>query len=110
MGARDDDGDRLPLFVSLGMVVLDELRLPDGQVLHDCVGGSGAYATLGARIVTPPSSASEVGCLIMAGLDFPKEIAQLFRSWGITLEMNMDDTMESTRGLLEYHDEQFGRA
>lgn len=37
------------IFVSLGMVVLDELRFPDGQVLHNVGGGSALYSPL------PPS-------------------------------------------------------
>jgi hypothetical protein len=96
-------------FVSLGMVVLDELRLPNGEILHDCVGGSGAYSTLGARIVTDPAKANEVGSFILAGHDFPKTISELIRSWNITLELDVDQTRKSTRGLLEYHDEAFGR-
>jgi hypothetical protein len=31
-------------FVSLGMVVLDELHLGDGTVLYDVPGGSGLYS------------------------------------------------------------------
>jgi hypothetical protein len=32
------------IFVSLGMVVLDEVRLADGTILHDVPGGSGLYS------------------------------------------------------------------
>lgn len=35
-----------PGFVSLGMVVLDEIRFPDGRVLRDVAGGSGFYSAL----------------------------------------------------------------
>jgi hypothetical protein len=31
------------VFVSLGMVVLDELRFPGREPLYDIIGGSGAY-------------------------------------------------------------------
>jgi hypothetical protein len=95
-------------FVSLGMVVLDEIRFPTGKVLH-CVGGSGAFSTLGARIATDSAQAAEIGSLIMAGHDFPDEVADLIRGWGVTLEMDVDMAKESTRGLLEYQDEVFGR-
>ena len=37
-----DDED--PIFMSLGMVVLDEIRFPDGTVLCDIAGGSGLYS------------------------------------------------------------------
>lgn len=93
-------------FVSLGMFVLDELHLPSGQVLQDCIGGSGAYSTLGARIVTP-IKCDRVGASITAGNDFPDEVLELIGSWGLTLELILDDR-KSTRGLLEYHDEAFG--
>jgi len=33
-------------FVSLGMVVLDELRFPGKAPLLDVIGGSGAYSTI----------------------------------------------------------------
>jgi hypothetical protein len=33
-----------PIFVSLGMVVLDEVRLANGTILHDVPGGSGLYS------------------------------------------------------------------
>jgi hypothetical protein len=35
--------DRDPLFVSLGMAVIDELRFPTEVVLSDVPGGSGMY-------------------------------------------------------------------
>lgn len=35
-----------PGFVSLGMVVLDEIRFLDGRVLRDVAGGSGFYSAL----------------------------------------------------------------
>ncbi|KAI1339854.1 pfkB family kinase [Xylariaceae sp. FL0016] len=95
-------------FVSLGMVVLDELHLPNGEVLHDTVGGSGAYSTLGARLVTPPNDPPGVGCFIQAGRDFPDDIAARLRSWGIEVVLSIESEKLSTRGLLEYHDEAFG--
>lgn len=94
-------------FVSLGMVVLDELRLPDGRVLHDCVGGSGAYSTLGARLVST-TQPETVGSLIIAGNDFPVEVVELIRGWGVSQELVVKNG-KSTRGLLEYHDADFGR-
>lgn len=36
--------DKDPIFVSLGMVVLDEICFPDGTVLYDVAGGSGLYS------------------------------------------------------------------
>lgn len=72
-------------FVSLGMVVLDELRLPDGRVFHG-IGGSGAYSTLGARL-TAAAQPETVGSLIVAGGDFPKKVIELIESWGVSLDL-----------------------
>lgn len=36
--------ERSPAFVSLGMVVLDELQFPSRETLYDVPGGSGAYS------------------------------------------------------------------
>ncbi|KAH8591361.1 Ribokinase-like protein [Bisporella sp. PMI_857] len=96
-------------FVSLGMVVLDELRLPNGQVKHNCIGGSGAYSTIGARLITSPSKSKEIGSFILAGHDFPAEILDILRGWGLSLVVEIDRNRDSTRGILEYHDEAFGR-
>ncbi|KAK6833445.1 pfkB family kinase [Apiospora arundinis] len=81
-------------FVSLGMLVLDELHLPDGQVLSDRVGGSGAWSMLGARMVFGPREASE-------------SAAQVVRELRVTLEMLVDESRDSTRGRLVYHDAGF---
>jgi len=94
-------------FVSLGMLVLDELHLPGSQVLRDGVGGSGAWSMLGARIATGLRDAKRVGSFIVAGHDFPESAVQTVRELGVTLEMLVDETRESTRGRLVYHDEAF---
>lgn len=96
-------------FVSLGMVVLDELKLPNGDILQDCIGGSGAYSTLGARIASSPVETEKIGSFIIAGQDFPEEVAELIRSWGVTSEIDVHKSKTSTRGRLEYHDEAFAR-
>ncbi|KAK8110243.1 uncharacterized protein PG998_006700 [Apiospora kogelbergensis] len=89
------------------MLVLDELHLPGGQVLRDGVGGSGAWSMLGARLAAGPKAAQQVGSFVVAGRDFPESAAQAVRELGVTLEMLVDETRESTRGRLVYHDETF---
>lgn len=42
-GPEPGMGSPAPAFISLGMVVIDELRFPDGRVLRDVPGGSGFY-------------------------------------------------------------------
>lgn len=53
-------------FVSLGMVVLDELRVPGG------------------RMATPVCPSS-IGCFVLAGVDFPDSVVQgCLGVWGVT--------------------------
>ena len=98
-------------FVSLGMVVLDELRFPGQQPLSDILGGSGAYSTLGARLFAESTTARKsIGCLVLAGNDFPQSAETRLRDWDISLIIRKDGQRQSTRGLLEYEDSTFGRS
>lgn len=98
-----------PSFVSLGMVVHDELRFPHAPTMRDVPGGSGAYSTLGARLVAGAERSHEVGCVIMAGDDFPVTTLAQFESWGVELLVSRKIGRQSTRGLLVYEDKEFGR-
>lgn len=98
-----------PIFVSLGMVVLDELRFPHAPTMYDVTGGSGAFSTLGARLVAGEKRSDEVGCLIIAGDDFPEAALAGFRSWDMDLVVSRKPGRLSTRGLLVYEDNVFGR-
>jgi sugar/nucleoside kinase (ribokinase family) len=95
-----------PTVVSLGTTVLDEIHTFDGGVIPDVAGGSGLYATVGARIATPPAEATSVGCLVLAGSDFPPEIEGQIRDWGVDVHMaRQDDPGEKVaRGRLRYLD------
>ncbi|KAI1172876.1 putative PfkB family kinase [Nemania sp. FL0916] len=94
-----------PVFVSLGMLVLDELRFPHLKTVADVPGGSGLYATLGARLFKPGPSAADVGCVIKAGYDIPESTVRLLESWEMTLLLVREADKQCTRGLLEYEDE-----
>ncbi|KAF2096536.1 pfkB family kinase [Rhizodiscina lignyota] len=96
------------LFVSLGMVVLDELRFPSSPPAKDVVGGSGAYSTLGARIAAGSSGCRNIGCLVLAGNDFPQHVEEELRNWDMTIVIRKDPDKLSTRGLLQYEDDAFG--
>lgn len=98
-----------PSFVSLGMVVYDELRFPHAPIMHDVPGGSGAFSTLGARLVAGTERSHEVGCVIMAWDDFPEATLAKFESWGVDLVVLRKPRRPSTRGLLVYEDMMFGR-
>ncbi|KAJ5490798.1 hypothetical protein N7539_002365 [Penicillium diatomitis] len=96
------------IFTSLGTVVLDEIRVPDKKPLTNVLGGSGTYATLGARLFLPPPSNSSLGWMINVGSDFPKAVKHELERWDATLVIREDLERPSTRGLLEYKDSTFG--
>ncbi|KAK2012194.1 PfkB family carbohydrate kinase [Colletotrichum eremochloae] len=98
-----------PAFVSLGMVVLDEIRFPDGRVLRDVPGGSGFYSTLGARLAVPQNESAAVCCLVSAGSDFPFSVREQIEEWGVSVHLEEVPGTRSTRGLLEYENDAFGR-
>ena len=91
------------------MVVLDELRLPGQQPRINVLGGSGAYSTLGARLFSATATTS-VGCLVLAGNDFPHAVEARLRDWEMSLIVRTEAQRLSTRGLLEYEDSTFGRS
>lgn len=92
-------------FVSLGMVVLDELRFPNGQTLYDVPGGSGLYSTLGARMAS--SEPKSVGCFVLAGSDFPSSLETTLQEWQVSLLVKKDVGRLSTRGLVQYRGNNF---
>ncbi|KAI0450084.1 Ribokinase-like protein [Xylaria acuta] len=98
-----------PVFVSLGMLLLDELRFPNGDRAVDVPGGSGLYATLGARLFKPGATAADVGCIVVAGYDLPDSTVRLLESWKMALLLVRDADKQCTRGLLQYEDDAFGR-
>lgn len=94
--------------VSFGMVVIDEIQLPSRSPLKDVAGGSGAYATLGSRLFHPGAQSYRVGCLVLAGKDFPEAVRQQLIACNMNLVYKTSEDKLSTRGLLEYADDAFG--
>ncbi|KAK3201764.1 hypothetical protein GRF29_164g593281 [Pseudopithomyces chartarum] len=91
--------------VSLGMLILDDIHIPTRpQPLTNVLGGSAAFVTLGERLFLDPTS---VGCLVIAGHDFPAEIRTEIESWGTSTVVRQRD-QPSSRGRLVYEDEGFG--
>lgn len=93
--------------VSLGMFIIDEIQIPERPPLTDILGGSAAFVTLGQRLFAKP--ASEVGCLVIAGDDFPQAVREAIEGWGTTLVVKNREGENSTRGRLVYEDNTFGR-
>lgn len=94
--------------VSLGMVIIDDIRIPNKAPLTDVVGGSGSFVTLGQRLFEE-SESFKIGCLVLAGDDFPEVVKTRLRSFGVTLVVKKKGGATSTRGLLDYEDDTFGR-
>jgi hypothetical protein len=65
--------------------------------------------TLAARLFLPPLQSRSAGWLIRAGDDFPISVEQCLRSWQVALHVEKVTGQWSTRGLLKYLDESFGR-
>ncbi|KAE8548797.1 Ribosome biogenesis protein [Talaromyces marneffei ATCC 18224] len=97
------------LFVSLGTTVLDEIRIPGQKPLLNVLGGSGIYASLGARLFLSESQARSIGWIIQIGNDFPSDIEDDLTALGTTLVIDRKLNQPSTRGLLEYKDSAFGQ-
>ncbi|KAJ5127686.1 hypothetical protein N7448_008465 [Penicillium atrosanguineum] len=95
-------------FTSLGLAVLDEIRVPGQEPLRNILGGSGTYATLGARLFLPGSLSPNLGWMIRVGNDFPIPVEEALWSWNPTLVIQKEPGSASTRGLLEYRDTTFG--
>ncbi|CBF85826.1 pfkB family carbohydrate kinase superfamily [Aspergillus nidulans FGSC A4] len=72
-------------FTSLGLLVLDEIRLPGQEPLTDILGGSGAYASLGARLFLPTPLSRSLGWMMNIGNDFPELRQRYLESWGATM-------------------------
>lgn len=66
-------------------------------------------ATLGYRLFARRAQSSKVGCLVLAGNDFPDTIRKRLKDWNMKLVLNVNSDKLSTRGLLEYEDSTFGR-
>ncbi|KAJ3569740.1 hypothetical protein NPX13_g5977 [Xylaria arbuscula] len=66
-------------------------------------------ATLGARLFKPATRSAEVGSIVMAGYDFPDRVTSLLKSWTMSLHIQPCPDKPSTRGLLQYEDDAFGK-
>ncbi|OSS52825.1 hypothetical protein B5807_02140 [Epicoccum nigrum] len=103
-----DDGNNPRIScVSLGMVILDEIRMPDHPPLLNVIGGSSTFVTLGLRLFATKSLTP--GCLVLAGNDLPKPIREEMLRWHMDhLVILTSPNQPSSRGLLEYSDSTFG--
>lgn len=54
------------------------------------------------------ASSHSVGCVILAGGDFPEHVLSRFQGLGLDLVLHKRPDANSTRGLLRYLDSNFG--
>ncbi|CAH0058512.1 unnamed protein product [Clonostachys solani] len=87
--------------------VINQVKFADCYVQDKVPGGTGLYAALGARAVTAKNESSKVGCIVIAGYDFPDDVLGWIQSWGMNLLVHRETGKTSTRGLLKYHDKNF---
>ncbi|RDW92051.1 hypothetical protein BP5796_01445 [Coleophoma crateriformis] len=87
-------------FCTLGMFILDEIHYqPPQPSVYNILGGSGTYATLGARIFSPaPEDSRKVSWIVDVGSDFPEEIVTQLKSWQTSCLFRRDPSRLTTRG------------
>ncbi|KAF8351103.1 Ribokinase-like protein [Amanita rubescens] len=97
-----------PLFVTLGMFIIDEFLFMDegGNATEKSIGGGGTYATIGARIWLP---ADQLGMIIDRGRDFPEDVYAALMNYGEQMWVFRDrDDGLTTRALNSYRGEHRG--
>ena len=95
-------------FVTLGMLILDEVFYPIPRVpALNILGGAGAYAALGARIISGAERAAKVGWTIHEGSDFPELVKRQIGTWKTSCEWIKTPNRLTTRGLNVYKQNEF---
>ncbi|MBM3137977.1 MAG: hypothetical protein FJZ98_07295 [Chloroflexi bacterium] len=57
------------MYISIGIVIIDDIVLPDGQTRMGCLGGGCVHAAMGMRVWS-----DQVGLIARFGQDFPAEL------------------------------------
>lgn len=94
-----------PLFMSLGMFIIDDNEYPQSwnrQPEHNIVGGGGPYAIVGARIIAGDKYGQRITGIIDKGSDFPEEVEQEIKNWDTGVLFRSDKSRLTTRGLNRY--------
>ena len=87
--------------VTLAMFVVDEIYYPIPLMpATNILGGAGAYAVLGARIMR--GSGRTIGWTVHKGFDFPEPIASEIQSWETMCNFVNTPERATTRGLNVY--------
>ena len=82
---------------------LDEIHFPPPDPpVHGIIGGAGAYAALGARIVQGNKLKHLISWTIHVGKDFPDDIRKQIEEWGTTVNWIDTKNRLTTRALNKY--------
>lgn len=87
-----------PIFVTLGMFIIDEIHFPDKPSQLNVIGGGGTYGAVGARFVLLEKDESKVGWFIDLGNDFPTDVETQLKKWKTGAIWRRDHNRKTTRG------------
>jgi cytidine kinase len=90
-------------YVIYGKIIIDDIRLKSGEVVHELLGGGGPQGAFGARLWD-----SSVGLLTRSGTDIPEKPRQNLIDLDIDLSgwMRYDD-LPTARGLMAYDENEY---
>ncbi|KXT08439.1 hypothetical protein AC579_3793 [Pseudocercospora musae] len=89
-----------PIFIALGGVWLDEIRIAEDVKFKDVLGGSVTFATLGARLFK--ANSKDIRLIVCAGHDFPGHAVEILRSWKVDLSVHGREDTPHARGIAHY--------
>ncbi|KAF7185772.1 hypothetical protein HII31_12874, partial [Pseudocercospora fuligena] len=89
-----------PMFIALGGVWLDEIRIAGEVKFKDVLGGSVTFATLGARLFEADSK--NIRLIAPVGHDFPGHAVETLRSWNVDLSTHWRENIPHARGIAHY--------
>lgn len=89
----------LPVYASIGALIIDDIVYQDGTQVTNVLGGGGVFAIYGMRLWHTKACSKKVGYIIHTGFDYPSEIDDQIKSLNISLvDINHKDK-HTTRGL-----------
>lgn len=90
-------------YVVYGKIIIDDIRLLNGEMVYGVLGGGGAQAAFGARLW-----ADSVGILTRSGTDIPEGPKDMLEALGIDLQgwMKYED-VPTPRGLMVYDENEY---
>lgn len=86
------------LFFCLNAVSDEIVFPPPRPPVYDALGGAGAFAALGARIMSPPPDSKSVAWIVDQGSDFPESLTTFINTWDSGVLFRRDDSRLTTRG------------